>query len=212
MADIVCQGKVAVVGNGPLTEDERKEINDKYDCVVRFNDMKNKKKDDVTTLHVSRYANHKFPGLTIRDDGVPTLPIIPFEQALYNIRQHVNVLPSLFVHESHFNNSSQNDEVVFKNCIECKVGDMNCNHSFTPHGPSTGTIVIDKLQEWSTIESIDVYGMNWNGGNHHIDFKQPDMVEKCCSKCTIHKPNDEKYDNRTWSERKIHEFFKEWKR
>jgi len=45
--------RVCVVGNGPLTEDQRVEI---ADCsrIVRFNDMKNKRPEDRVDVHVKR--------------------------------------------------------------------------------------------------------------------------------------------------------------
>jgi len=41
---------VALVGNGPLSKLERKKINNDFDVVVRFNNLRNFQKGDKTTI------------------------------------------------------------------------------------------------------------------------------------------------------------------
>ena len=50
----VCKGSIAVVGNGPISESDRDLINS-HNCVIRFNDQRNKLKDDKTDVLVLRY-------------------------------------------------------------------------------------------------------------------------------------------------------------
>ena len=41
------------------------------------------------------------------------------------------------------------------------------------------------------VGSIHVFGMNWQGNAKvHIDFKDPTLVARCCTKCTIHPTAD----------------------
>ena len=41
---------VALVGNGPLSKLEEKKINNDFDVVVRFNNLRNFQKGDKTTI------------------------------------------------------------------------------------------------------------------------------------------------------------------
>ena len=81
---------------------------------------------------------------------------------------------------------------VFDGCSFCKHSDLPCKHKHTRLGPSTGAI-ISELQKMDFVKEINVYGMNWNGGNWHNDFKHKNMVPECCSKCTIHETKSNKY-------------------
>ena len=51
-------GTVAVVGNGPISEEDRKNIN-KFDTIIRFNDMKNKNAGEKTSIQVVRQISPK---------------------------------------------------------------------------------------------------------------------------------------------------------
>lgn len=201
----VCSGKVAVVGNGPITDEDREKINSdgRYDCVVRFNDMKNRQDGEKTTIHASRYAQSHFPGVTLIDDdsGVHLWPIAVNEGIAKDNKElagRANVLSTLLVHEpsagSH-NNKLPGDTMLFGDCTKCTT-DFNCVHDAQKNGPSSGAAVLDKLSSTSCVDSIDVFGMNWNGGSHHVDFAQPEIVPSCCTKCTINDAATKYYDGR----------------
>ena len=73
----MCSNTIAIVGNGPLSEEQRQQINSgKFTCVIRFNDLKNKKTDDRMDIHIVRYTNGAFPGIESYKH-VPKLPIKP---------------------------------------------------------------------------------------------------------------------------------------
>ena len=187
----VCNGRVAVVGNGQLSEDDRKAINT-FDCVVRFNDMKNKRPEERCDVQVIRYAHHKFPGAHL-NNGQPILPVVTSNRMLKNdalIGKHI--LPPLHVYEKlhRRHNELKNDARLFDTCDSC--GDK-CSHKKAHAGPSTGASVISFLENSPVVTSIDTFGMNWNGGTHHVDFKHPDIIEECCTKCVIHPTPSQSY-------------------
>ena len=70
--------KIALVGNGGLTEDCRRSIRDgDFHHVVRFNDMKNRRRGERKTLHVVRYRpdawDGPFSGLSKFEHGCPLI-------------------------------------------------------------------------------------------------------------------------------------------
>ena len=207
MISDVCTGRIAVVGNGPLSEEQRAEINDpsRYDCIVRFNDRKNMKPGERTTVHAVRdipaktffqearrkishvlpfvsYSSRKVPGIDSPESGVYVQPVTArFEEVRRQFEGH-DVLPPIFVSERGTDIPSRS---YFPGCNACQTI-YNCESSSTSAGPSTGTSVIEVLNASQSTSYMDVFGMNWNGGNHHFDFKQPDLVSTCCDKCIIH--------------------------
>lgn len=181
-----CNGVVAVVGNGPLTSDDRDAINS-HACVVRFNDMKNKTFEDKTTLHVIRSSLGKFPGLSTRDPEVPILPILAPDSHPEALLDNVaNVLPPLTLEKG---------ESLFPSCDSCE-SKYECVYTSSNKGPSSGGIVLSKLNESPMVHTIDVYGMNWNNSIRHIDFLYPNLVPECCDKCIIHETHSNNYDPR----------------
>lgn len=45
--------------------------------------------------------------------------------------------------------------------------------------------MLSALNSLKEIDQLHVFGMNFAGGFHHIDFVNP-IVEQCCSKCVFH--------------------------
>tara|TARA_B110000046_G_C12957708_1_gene383075 strand:+ start:697 stop:1344 length:648 start_codon:yes stop_codon:yes gene_type:complete len=192
----LCTGKVAVVGNGPISEEDRQEINRDYDCVVRFNDMKTYRKGDALTVQVSRDVHGYMPGVNKAD--VPLWPVAHNSDVVAHngALRGRNVLDPLLVHES--SNGDENeivDGVLFPGCDACDS--RECRHSESRAGPSTGALVLNALERSPAVDSLHVYGMNWNGGAHHVDFKHPNVVADCCTKCVIHRTANEEYDDRS---------------
>lgn len=194
---------VTVVGNGPLSDEDRKQINESG-CVIRFNDMKNFVEGDKGHLwalrdQTLRYAQKGKKGKIgdclhynfKKSTCYPTMPVLPVVSAktsLTNLAKMDNVTEPIFIHQKRLKqNNIIEDAVLFEGCSE------SLRHSDARSGPSTGGAVIDFLQKLDVVEKINVYGMNWNGGLHHIDFANPDVVKKCCTKCDIHDTSTETY-------------------
>tara|TARA_B110000046_G_C12992410_1_gene398424 strand:- start:1120 stop:1908 length:789 start_codon:yes stop_codon:yes gene_type:complete len=195
----VCRGSVAVVGNGPITISDRDKINSEYDCVVRFNDMKNYKNGDALTLHVSRLTNEGFfPGTEKSDASVPFLPVASDVYLVHNndsLQSRSNVLTPVIT------NKKTNAPPLFGGCVAC--GGEVCHHGQASYGPSTGALALSELDRSNAVQDIHVYGMNWNGASYHVDFKYPDLVANCCSKCTIHPTANANYDDRNMIDRVV---------
>ena len=174
---------ITVVGNGPISENDRQKINDGK-CVLRFNDMKNKRQGDKVSFVAVRdnMYNHV-------STDVPLLPIITdFNRSLP--KTNLIIDPPVVAHEPYLQNQNNkiDDRMLFSECKESK------HHSETIHGPSSGALVLDYLNSDPRIEYIHVYGMNWNAGKFHVDFKYPGLVKTCCDKCVFHDTNGASYE------------------
>lgn len=182
-------GTVAVVGNGPISDEDRYNI-DKADCVIRFNDLKNFKHGERCDIHAIRYTDGTFPGLNLNPKNSIILPVSPNNYAVYNSSDLCNMtgLPPLLIYESRLSNDLDKNVAIFENSNCGK----ECIQSSSQYGPSTGTAVIDLLENCNSVNKIEVYGMNWNGAGH-LDFKNPTIVENFCSKCDIHRTQSSKY-------------------
>lgn len=197
MLDKVCNGNVVVVGNGPLCDEDREDINSgKYDCIVRFNDRKNLKDGEKTTVHAVRdvpkwFGVRSYPGVT-NNEQVWLQPVTARPKTVKKLIQkdYANgLLPALYVHEE---NSQVFSSHLFPGCAECKTK-FECETSASKYGPSTGAVILDALQSSPHVDQIHVYGMNWNGNEQHLDFRQPDLVPECCTKCVIHQTASGQY-------------------
>lgn len=189
-----CKGKVAVVGNGPLSQQDRNEINASK-CIVRFNDMKNMKKGERVTIQATRYkpVARPFCGSDKFDIGAAALlPVAPGPY-LPNLnarqRRSINLIQPLPTYE--YYDGRHSDLSLFKGCARCEG--KQCKYGSTPWGPSTGALVLNALQQLDNVKVIHVYGMNWNGSHNHVDFKNGDIVPTCCTKCIFNKPPSQKY-------------------
>lgn len=183
-------GSVAVVGNGPLSNEDRYNIS-KADCVIRFNDLKNFKRGERCDIHAIRYTLGRYPGINLSPKHAKILPVSPNNFSVFNSRDLCNVegLPPLLIYDPRANNDLHENVSIFENSNCGK----ECIQSSSSYGPSTGAVVIDMLEKLNSVNKINVYGMNWNGTTKHIDFKNPTIVQKFCSKCNIHPTQNNKY-------------------
>lgn len=206
----VCKGRVAVVGNGPLSDDQRADINDSslYDCIVRFNDRKNMREGEHTTVHAVRdvpgkdvrgwvkkrldalpfFASlpppRRVPGITGPEDDVYIQPVTARYKNVQRQFEGHAVLNPIVVREE---GTALRARTYFPHCDACQTR-FNCSSSSSTSGPSTGTAVIEALNASQFTSNLHVFGMNWMGGHHHFDFQQPDIVPTCCDKCIIYPP------------------------
>ena len=166
---------VCVVGNGPLSEDDKKNI-EKCDMVYRFNDLKNYKDGDKIDVHVMReWENtHKYSG----------------EHMVLNT-------PKCYV-GMHAKEDAQSDTecIIQTNGIRSLNVFTDCTE---PHqkrisrNPSTGTMLLSELQKNEQISSIDVYGMNWAFGILNHADEEANLIGTCCTKCNINKTHSDSY-------------------
>lgn len=182
----VCEGNIAVVGNGPISEEDRKLIN-KNDCIIRFNDQKNKLEHEKTDVLVLRNNT-----LHISQPDNIILPVIPFCKNIddYDVKYSKMIKPIHVYEETcqdEHNVVEMKSKKVYSNCIK------QARHGDTTSGVSTGTAVLSILQNDDNVKSIHVFGMNFNGGWWHVDFNDPNLSNICCAKCVFHKTSIEQY-------------------
>ena len=82
---------------------------------------------------------------------------------------------------------------VFSECAYCRS--LDCASAL--YGYSTGTMVISAVHDIETVELIEVFAMNWRGNEAlHVDFRYPNVTERCCRKCVVHRTTSRRYDER----------------
>lgn len=193
IADVCGNGTIAIVGNGELHADNHQEING-CGCVIRFNDMKNKRKEDRMDVLVLRHnaidsIDHNMKSSVI------LWPVYKYcsEGTIERMKMNSNIITPIPVfEESCIKDKEQwRSKIIFEKCHKStKQGDARC-------GPSSGAAVIDHLLSHPKINpnNIHIFGMNWNGGDWHIDFKDPFLVQECCKGCKIHTTSTNNYAN-----------------
>jgi len=173
----LCERPV-VIGNGLLFVSDSELVRSMQRCVVRFNDVNSWRAGDRTDVHVVR---HPSSFLTEWND-VPTWHVAVRKDQLPS---DATTATSTLVYETQYGlqNEAPSDERIFPRCASCEF----CRVNGTLAGPSTGALVLSALEEAASVRQIDVFGMNWNGNREmHVDFADPDLVRRCCSKCVVH--------------------------
>ena len=184
--------RVTVVGNGPIHETDRAAIN-RSNNVVRFNDMNYWRASEKVSLRVVHYPFAKPPQTNCSAPvwGLAPSPVdLPESVALYTwtyepalTHASINMVKYALFPKAQVLEPWQEIVRYFEECNGCG---LECHSNQTSSGPSAGAVTLSELHAIPQISHIDVYGMNWNGGLEHVDFKYPDTVSKCCTKCTIH--------------------------
>lgn len=203
--DICGDKTIAVVGNGPLTEEDRHKIN-KMGCIIRFNSMLNKLKTE--RVDVLALRGHTFNLSKDTHTIWPVMDIGCDNNTLQELKYDIMINPIYAYggkgnntckwplkwksakHKENYNPDELTTKVLFKNCKQqIKQGDSLA-------GPSTGVIIIDYLENHKMIKkgNVNIFGMNWNGRKTLVDFKFPNLVKDCCTKCIIHETQSQKYN------------------
>ena len=166
--------RVCVVGNGPLTPAERREINASCDTVYRFNDLKNWETGDRIDVHVQREweRTHKYAGEGMAPHARPLLVGI---HASEDAGPGATALTTRGVRAYD----------VFGACKP---------HNPVSRNPSTGSILLSELQADQNVSGIDVYGMNWSFSKQQGHSAQEgELIDECCTKCAIHQTSRSTY-------------------
>lgn len=173
---------VAVVGNGPISRADRKEIA-QASRVIRFNDVNNYWEGEKTTLRVVRHPSW----FTLKHVGAPKWHVAPTDNLAPS---DAELVTGVYERQHGSDNILPASTRLFPSCF---CGD-SCLESATWAGPSTGGVALSVLQELDNVATINVYGMNWNGpADMHIDFANGTMVQDCCTKCVVHPTSTDAY-------------------
>lgn len=166
---------VAVVGNGPISRADRVEIAEAT-VVIRFNDVNNYLEGEKTTLRVVRHPSW----FTLKHVGAPKWHVVPTDALAPS---SAALVTAVYERQHGRDNIAPDTTRLFPGCW---CGDA-CLHNQTWAGPSTGGVALSVLQEIRNVETIDVYGMNWNGpAEMHADFANQTLIVDCCTKCVVH--------------------------
>ncbi len=187
-------GTVAVVGNGPIAESDFDNIK-KCDFIVQFNDAAHYDKlerCDVLAIRPQEHLRNKLrdvqPILAKLPADVLVLPVVVSSKRVELFRDRPQtVLPPLLVYEE----SRESDIPGTTSLFECS--EKKCQQQSSRAGPSTGAAVLSHLDTIDAIDSLEVFGMNFLGGNWHLDFRDPSIVPRYCKKCTIHATPTSRY-------------------
>ena len=187
---------IAVVGNGPISEDDLNKINN-YDIVCRFNDCKNYRKNDkITHLVVrQRYNTEIITGLDKnykQSKPITDLIIIGTNRKLLekvkNINSNLNCKiieiyeSSLCELKDYVCNLDKNTPFYFNK--------KNIGNKFGVYGPSSGFVLLSNIYNG---DEIHIYGMNWNFTSGHNGNFEKNIIENHCKNCIIHKTNGNEY-------------------
>ena len=151
-----------VVGNGPLSDTDRNEINSlaahKSAVVYRFNDYwnKNYESGEPVDVHVRNTKVHR-----LKKHG-------PNDVATVHIRTAENPF---------------------------RRGPFGrCKTSGSKKKLSSGSKLIARLEHDDEVDSIEVYGMNWNfGKKDRHSASEGVTINDCCTKCSVHPTESEDY-------------------
>ena len=148
---------IAIVGNGPLTDEQRNEINE-YEIIIRQNYCNNFKKGDKTSHLLLRYSGRKrkFKGEKYIEHANEIL--------LYSGQneEHINSLKIQYPNKTF-------KIVQWKDCVKPRLK------------WSTGYIAFEYFKDY---KNVHMYGYNWHHENHSIHpirheekiIKQSDII------------------------------------
>ena len=157
---------VCVVGNGPLTDAQRHDIN-ACEVVYRFNDLKNWNEGERIDFHVQREweGTRKYAGEGMAPHARRCL-----------VGEHAAE-----------DATSKDMALTTRGLREFPVFDTCRPDNDVSRNPSTGSILLSTLEDDASVSKIDVYGMNWTFSKSQGHTAQEGaLVGECCSKCNVH--------------------------
>jgi len=172
---------VTVVGNGPISEVDRKAIAaSKF--VIRFNDCNFLRDGEKTSLRVMRHPSQP-PKVHI---NAPIWHVSPRYSAMWD-----NSITTLnYEAQMGARNDASENARIFPNC-NCGP---SCLEKSATAGASTGAVALSVLEGIPQVKRINVFGMNWRGSSYlHVDFMNTSLVKGCLSKGHFHQTASSAY-------------------
>ena len=191
------KGEVCLVGNGPLSTDDRAQI---ANCaqVVRFNDTKNRYEGEQCDVHVMRRApkvhvtQEDFYPVSFHDGKSKVILVGINANETAALKEHV-IQRIQYVPPFDRTDQGRGRERVslFEGCDASFIGSEKLER--VSQHPSLGMIAISLFEAREDVESIHVYGMNFNFIASHTGSSERDVVNTCCRKCIVHPTMKGKY-------------------
>tara|TARA_Y100000741_G_scaffold289862_1_gene229918 strand:- start:854 stop:1714 length:861 start_codon:yes stop_codon:yes gene_type:complete len=192
------KGEICLVGNGPLSSDDRAQI-ENCASIVRFNDTKNRYQGERCDVHVMRRA----PKVHVTQEDFYPVSSHDGESKVILVGRNANETAVLKEHVIQriqyappFDRIDQmrgRDERVslFEGCDASFIGSSKLERA-SQH-PSLGMIAISLFEAREDVELIHIYGMNFNFITSHTGSSERDVVNTCCRKCIVHPTMKGKY-------------------
>lgn len=194
--------RVALIGNGGLSEPDRAAIAaidrgaHRFAHVVRFNDMKNLRKGERTTLHVCRYRpdawDGPYSGLSCYKRGAPLLLLGPDEGLAVPLNATFGVFPC--PDGPRYEVAATLNRRVH---VLPSVPESEAINKLSRYGPSTGLYIIALFQSMDEVDEIHTFGMNWafNASPvHGHSAGEGTLVTRYCTKVTVHPTPTNEYE------------------
>ena len=185
--------KIAVVGNGPLTEKEIKKINN-YEIIAVINDSRNSIKKNIKLNPTMLFLRQ----IQINCDGFFGYD---FNKNEFKNPDIMNTIKDIIF-------ISPEKKVCMKNINKIKKKYPKFNYKIISSGdepwekkpykfngkiynldklPSSGITTIKYMLENYPKSEVHIYGMNWNAKSHTHNFKKEKEYINESKKCIIHK-------------------------
>jgi hypothetical protein len=187
---------IAIVGNGGLSEDQRKHISSSaFDHVVRFNDMKNMRVGERTTLHAVRYRvdawDGPYSGLSCYMRNAPLLLVGEDDNGRFPANG-----PGTFPCPD---GARYEIAATLSTRVKVLPGLSDAAPVSTArYGPSTGLYVIALFHSMAEVSEIHTFGMNWSFGDpmraHGHSPEEGSIVARHCKKVTVHTTPTSEYE------------------
>lgn len=171
---------VTVVGNGPISEKQRNEIN-KQKWVIRFNEFKNFKQGDKVDEHVILGYDEKKIKSILEANSINE----------YDRNIRVTLITEEGKNISH-DNLIERDNSSY-NCFD-PIGPDKKDIMEVNNRPTAGMIILSVLQSDDNVDTIRVYGMNSNYTGDWHSKKEQKIKKKYCTKCIFYKTTTDSYN------------------
>tara|TARA_B110000046_G_C12857176_1_gene340232 strand:- start:80 stop:784 length:705 start_codon:yes stop_codon:yes gene_type:complete len=194
---------VAVVGNGPLSDEDRRSIS-RFEIVYRFNDLKNHEQREKCTHHVIRCSSTCPDGLCgsqrrVAVAGSQTI-LVGTREEVDAAKEWMRVDEELVIGDE----TSVNAHPVFSSLAslpEDPAEVASRGGAAVPSSvlekirrfPTSGTIVLDMLNSDDGVDEIHVFGMNWNMFDAVHSSSESQMIHAGCRKCVVHSTPSTRY-------------------
>lgn len=188
------EDRIAIVGNGPLTDEQKRHIN-KYGTVVRFNTVKEGQPNDKTNVLCVRQNGHSFWGITSNSckgdihkiNNTNDTHLIVLYSSDFNALQKeiLSNCSNMFktIHYIH----------VHKDRYFYPFDTNKQNEKFKGDSFSSGFVIICYYNYFHK-GKYDIFGMNWNMPYHYARTFEKDIIRHFCKNpCTINKTKTNSY-------------------
>ena len=172
--------KICVVGNGPLTKKDIREIN-KHDIICEINNRNKKDKDNINGTHLFLISNSKsYHGIS---NNIP--------KSIKNVIFINGSESGNLITNKYLNNIKKIGENINIEMYTFKLNNKNDfefdNQKYKlSTSPSAGIIVLKYILENYPNNKINIYGMNSVNKKYH-DFKLEKEMIKNSKNCILHK-------------------------